>query len=111
MHGLYDEDFVGYKIASPAELDTALREAVVAVDASVLLDLYRFRPAMAAWACTTALRRTPPHCGHGSPTGTSSRFCWQSGQIIAIGPVKHAVRIDAWSDEFKPGTARAGRGT
>jgi PIN like domain len=44
MHGLYDGDFVGYKIASAAELDAALREAVVAVDASVLLDLYRFRP-------------------------------------------------------------------
>jgi hypothetical protein len=44
MHGLYDGDFVGYKIASSAELDAALREAVVAVDASVLLDLYRFRP-------------------------------------------------------------------
>jgi hypothetical protein len=39
MHGLYDGDFVGYKIVSPAELDTALREAVVAVDASVLLEL------------------------------------------------------------------------
>jgi hypothetical protein len=39
MNGLYDGDFVGYKIASPTELDAALREAVVAVDASVLLDL------------------------------------------------------------------------
>lgn len=44
MQGLYDGDFVGYKVASPAEIDTALREAVVAVDANVLLDLYRFRP-------------------------------------------------------------------
>src|SRR5271165_2499042 len=44
MYGLYDGDFVGYKMASSAELDAALREAVVAVDASVLLDLYRFRP-------------------------------------------------------------------
>ena len=44
MQGLYDEDFVGYRVASPAELDAALREAVVAVDANVLLDLYRFRP-------------------------------------------------------------------
>jgi hypothetical protein len=44
MHGLYDGDFVGYKIASSAELNAALREAVVAVDASVLLDLYRFGP-------------------------------------------------------------------
>ena len=43
MHGLYDGDFVGYKIASSAEVDAALREAAVAVDASVLLDLYRFR--------------------------------------------------------------------
>jgi hypothetical protein len=43
MHGLYDEDFVGYKIASSAELDAALHEAVVAIDANVLLDLYRFR--------------------------------------------------------------------
>jgi hypothetical protein len=43
MHGLYDGDFVGFKIASSAELDAALREAVVAVDANVLLDLYRFR--------------------------------------------------------------------
>ncbi|MGI5507104.1 PIN-like domain-containing protein [Lentzea sp. CA-135723] len=44
MNGLYDGEFAGYKIASPAELDTALREAVVAVDANVLLDLYRFSP-------------------------------------------------------------------
>jgi hypothetical protein len=44
MHGLYDGDFVGYKIAPSDEVDAALREAVVAVDASVLLDLYRFRP-------------------------------------------------------------------
>jgi hypothetical protein len=36
MHGLYGGDFVGYKIASSAELDTALREAVVTVDAGVL---------------------------------------------------------------------------
>ncbi|MEV8442077.1 PIN-like domain-containing protein [Actinosynnema sp. NPDC051121] len=43
MNGLYDGEFVGYKIASSDELDTALREAVVAVDANVLLDLYRFR--------------------------------------------------------------------
>lgn len=43
MHGLYDGDFVGYKIATSADLDAALQEAVVAVDANVLLDLYRFR--------------------------------------------------------------------
>ncbi|HEX7305878.1 PIN-like domain-containing protein [Lentzea sp.] len=42
MNGLYDGEFAGYKIASPEELDSALREAVVAVDANVLLDLYRF---------------------------------------------------------------------
>ncbi|WP_410619613.1 PIN-like domain-containing protein [Amycolatopsis sp. cmx-8-4] len=44
MNGLYDGEFTGFKIASPEEIDTALREAVVAVDANVLLDLYRFRP-------------------------------------------------------------------
>lgn len=44
MNGLYDGEFVGFKITSPEELDTALREAVVAIDANVLLDLYRFRP-------------------------------------------------------------------
>jgi PIN domain-containing protein len=44
MNGLYDGEFVGFKIASPEEVDTALKEAVVAVDANVLLDLYRFRP-------------------------------------------------------------------
>jgi hypothetical protein len=44
MHGLYDGDFIGYKIASSADLDAALREAVIAIDANVLLDLYRFRP-------------------------------------------------------------------
>ena len=44
MNGMYDGEFAGFKIASPEELDTALREAVVAVDANVLLDLYRFRP-------------------------------------------------------------------
>jgi hypothetical protein len=41
--GLYDDDFVGFRIPSGAELDAALREAVVAVDANVLLNLYRFR--------------------------------------------------------------------
>lgn len=44
MNGLYDGEFAGFKIASPEELDTALRDAVVAIDANVLLDLYRFRP-------------------------------------------------------------------
>lgn len=44
MNGLYDGEFAGFQIASPEELDTALREAVVAIDANVLLDLYRFRP-------------------------------------------------------------------
>ena len=44
MNGLYDGEFVGFKITSPEELDTALREAVVVIDANVLLDLYRFRP-------------------------------------------------------------------
>jgi hypothetical protein len=44
MNGLYNGEFVGFKIASPEEVDTALREAVVAIDANVLLDLYRFRP-------------------------------------------------------------------
>lgn len=44
MNGLYDDEFVGFKITSSEEFDTALREAVVAIDANVLLDLYRFRP-------------------------------------------------------------------
>lgn len=44
MQGLYDGEFVGFRVATSAELDTALREAVVVVDANVLLDLYRFRP-------------------------------------------------------------------
>lgn len=44
MNGLYDGEFVGFKITSPEELATALREAVIAIDANVLLDLYRFRP-------------------------------------------------------------------
>ena len=44
MHGLYDGEFIGFKIASSQEIDVALREAVVAVDANVLFDLYRFRP-------------------------------------------------------------------
>jgi hypothetical protein len=44
MHGLYDGEFVGFKIASSEQLDIALREAVVVIDANVLLDLYRYRP-------------------------------------------------------------------
>lgn len=44
VHGLYDGEFIGFKIASSQEIDVALREAVVAVDANVLFDLYRFRP-------------------------------------------------------------------
>ena len=42
--GLYDDDFVGYRIPSDEELNVALREAAVAVDANVLLGLYRFLP-------------------------------------------------------------------
>jgi hypothetical protein len=44
MHGLYDGEFIGFKVASSEQLNAALRDAVVAVDANVLLDLYRFRP-------------------------------------------------------------------
>ncbi|MFR9780674.1 PIN-like domain-containing protein, partial [Micromonospora sp. MS34] len=44
MNGLYDGEFAGFKIASSDDIDAALRKAVVAIDANVLLDLYRFRP-------------------------------------------------------------------
>lgn len=44
MPGLYDDDFIGYRVATDDEKDVALREAVVAVDANVLLGLYRFLP-------------------------------------------------------------------
>lgn len=44
MPGLYDDEFVGFRIPSSDELNTALREAVVAIDANVLLGLYRFLP-------------------------------------------------------------------
>ena len=44
MPGLYDQEFVGFRVATDDELDVALREAVVAVDANVLLGLYRFLP-------------------------------------------------------------------
>lgn len=46
--GLYDDDFMGFRIATDGERDAALREAVVAVDANVLLGLYRFLPQTAA---------------------------------------------------------------
>lgn len=42
--GLYDDEFVGFRVATDDELNVALREAVVAVDANVLLGLYRFLP-------------------------------------------------------------------
>ena len=42
--GLYDDEFVGFRVATDHELNAALREAVVAVDANVLLGLYRFLP-------------------------------------------------------------------
>jgi PIN like domain len=41
--GFYDGDFIGFRTPASSEVDTALREAVVAVDANVLLNLYRFR--------------------------------------------------------------------
>jgi hypothetical protein len=44
MPGLYDDEFVGYRIPSDEDVNVALREAVVAVDANVLLGLYRFLP-------------------------------------------------------------------
>jgi hypothetical protein len=44
VSGLYDEEFVGFRVSSSDELDVALREAVVAIDANVLLGLYRFLP-------------------------------------------------------------------
>jgi len=42
--GLYDDEFMGFRITTDDELNVALREAVVAVDANVLLGLYRFLP-------------------------------------------------------------------
>jgi hypothetical protein len=42
--GLYDEEFVGFRVCSRNEIDVALREAIVAIDANVLLGLYRFLP-------------------------------------------------------------------
>jgi hypothetical protein len=42
--GLYDDEFVGFRRATDDELNIALRDAVVAVDANVLLGLYRFLP-------------------------------------------------------------------
>ena len=44
MPGLYDDEFVGFRVATDDELDVALRDAVVALDANVLLGLYRFLP-------------------------------------------------------------------
>lgn len=44
MPGLYDDEFVGFRVPTDDELNVALREAVVAVDANVLLGLYRFLP-------------------------------------------------------------------
>jgi hypothetical protein len=39
--GIYD-DFPGYRVPSASELDSALRSALVVVDANVLLNLYRY---------------------------------------------------------------------
>jgi hypothetical protein len=50
--GLYEDEFVSFRVATDEELDLALREAVVAVDANVLLGHYRFRPPTAAEART-----------------------------------------------------------
>ena len=44
LPGLYDEEFVGFRVPSGDDLNVALREAVVAIDANVLLGLYRFLP-------------------------------------------------------------------
>ena len=44
MPGLYDDEFLGFRVATDDELNVALREAIVAVDANVLLGLYRFLP-------------------------------------------------------------------
>jgi len=41
MKGLY-EDFVGYRLPSGDDIDIALRKAVVAVGANVLLNMYRY---------------------------------------------------------------------
>src|SRR4051794_20798113 len=48
MQGLYDEDFAGFRLPSSDEVDAAVRDAVVAIDANVLLSLYRFRDQTAA---------------------------------------------------------------
>jgi predicted nucleic acid-binding protein len=44
VSGLYDDEFVGFRVATDDEVNVALREAVVAVDTNVLLGLYRFLP-------------------------------------------------------------------
>ncbi len=44
MPGLYGDEFVGYRIPTDDEVNVALRGGVVALDANVLLGLYRFLP-------------------------------------------------------------------
>ncbi|MEU8637589.1 hypothetical protein AB0C38_35875 [Amycolatopsis sp. NPDC048633] len=68
MSGLYDGEFAGFKIASSEEIDTALREAIVAVDANVLLDPAPGAPRVLAPPAT--LPGQPPRrheIGHGRP--------------------------------------------
>ncbi|WP_214107844.1 PIN-like domain-containing protein [Acrocarpospora catenulata] len=114
MHGLYDGEFVGYKIASQEELDTALREAIVAIDANVLLDLYRFRPQTSRDLIKTLKglgdRLVVPHQAvrefwrhrqrsHGSPDGatkTASDALDKSGRSMgdALATWAKAVGVD-----------------
>jgi hypothetical protein len=44
MPGLFDGDFVGFRVPSDEDTNTALRVAAVAVDANILLGLYRYLP-------------------------------------------------------------------
>src|SRR5674476_585132 len=49
------------------------------------------------------VRRAPPHCGHGSSSGTWSRFCLQSVQTICMRGQQHVFaleRVDLAEDWF-----------
>jgi hypothetical protein len=54
--GFYDDELVGFRVATHDELDLA-REAAVAVDANVLLGLYRFLPQTAKARRGSAARK------------------------------------------------------
>ena len=108
MGGLYDGEFEGYRTRTDAELNDALTSGLIAVDANVLLNLYRFRLKTARDLIRVLTwfedRLVVPHQAvsefwrnRRTVTSTTARATKDAGDAIGAATGKIVSALESWS--------------